>query len=97
MISEYEALLLYFPRALASKKSEVVDVVMNDNNNDEDDMTAPAAVDTESKLNYAKKNRVWDLVMNEYFRWIDDLPVRSSRIQNLSQKGLQFRVYRNCF
>ena len=70
---------------------------MNDNNNDEDDMTAPAAADTESKLNYAKKNRVWDLVMNEYFRWIDDLPVRSSRIQNLSQKGLQFRVYRNCF
>ena len=47
MISDYEAFLLYFPRALASKKSEVVDVVMNDNNNDEDDMTAPAAADTE--------------------------------------------------
>ena len=62
---------------------------MNDNNNDEDDMTAPAAADTESKLNYAKKNRVWDLVMNEYFRWIDDLPVRSSRIQNLSQKDTE--------
>ena len=91
MISEYETLLLYFPRALASKKSEVVDVVMNDNNNDEDDMTAPTA-DTESKLNYAKKNRVWDLVMNEYFRWLDDLPVRGSRIQNLSLKVLQFEV-----
>ena len=25
MISDYEAFLLYFPRALASKKSEVVD------------------------------------------------------------------------
>ena len=72
--------------------SEVVDVdVMNDNNNDEDDMTAPAA-DTESKLNYAKKNRVWVLVMNEYFRWLDDLPVRGSRIQNLSLKVLQFEV-----
>ena len=61
------------------------------NNNDEDDMTAPAA-DTESKLNYAKKNRVWDLVMNEYFRWLDDLPVPGSRIQNLSLKVLQFEV-----
>ena len=91
MISYYAAFLWYFLRALASKKSEVVDVVMNDNNNDEDDMTAPAA-DTESQLNYAKKNRVWDLVMNEYFRWLDDLPVRSSRIQNLSLKVLQFEV-----
>ena len=89
MISYYER---HFPRALTSKKSEVVDVdVMNDNNNDEDDMTAPAA-DTESKLNYAKKNRVWVLVMNEYFRWLDDLPVRGSRIQNLSLKVLQFEV-----
>ena len=55
-------------------------------------MTGPAAPDTESKLNYAKKNRVWDLVMNEYFRWLDDLPVRGSRIQNLSLKVLQFEV-----
>ena len=92
MISDYEAFLLYFPRALASKKSQVVDVVMSDNNNDEDDMTAPAAADTESKLNYAKKNRVWGLVMNEYFRCMDDLPVRSSRIQNLSLKVLQSEV-----
>ena len=47
-------------------------------------MTGPAAPDTESKLNYAKKNRVWDLVVNEYFRCMDDLPVRSSRVQYLS-------------
>ena len=52
-------------------------------------MTGPAAPDTESKLNYAKKNRVWDLVVNEYFRCMDDLPVRSSRVQYLSLYALR--------